>query len=64
MKGFWATVRATFSTQYQDEQALAMLKEEVRPVHSYNPLVQISGPTLSLTKGESMGHPELEGSRA
>jgi hopanoid biosynthesis associated radical SAM protein HpnH len=62
--GFWATVRATFSTQYKDEQALAMLKEEVRPVHSYNPLVQISGPTLSPTESESMGHPELEGSRA
>ena len=41
-KGFVATVRATFSTAYKDEQAEAMLKEEVRPVHSYNPLVQIS----------------------
>ena len=41
-KGFVATVRATFSTAYRDEQAAAMLKEEVRPVHSYNPLVQIS----------------------
>jgi len=41
-KGFVATVRATFSTQYNDEGAAAMLKEEVRPVHSYNPLVQIS----------------------
>ena len=63
-KGFWATVRATFSTQYKDEQALAMLKEEVRPVHSYNPLVHISGATLSPTENESMGHPGLEGSRA
>jgi hopanoid biosynthesis associated radical SAM protein HpnH len=41
-KGFVATVRATFSTEYKDEQALEMLKDEVRPVHSYNPLVQIS----------------------
>jgi len=63
-KGFWATVRATFSTQYKDEQALMMLQEEVRPVHSYNPLVQIAGPTLSPTESESIGHPELEGSRA
>ena len=63
-KGFWATVRATFSTQYKDEQALAMLKEEVRPVHSYNPLVHISGATLSPTENESMGHPGLEGIRA
>jgi hypothetical protein len=57
-------VRATFSTQYKDEQALAMLKAEVRPVHSHNPLVQISSPTLSPSESESMGHPELEGSRA
>jgi hopanoid biosynthesis associated radical SAM protein HpnH len=41
--GFWATVRATFSTSYKDDEAAAMLKEEVRPVHSYNPLVQIAG---------------------
>ena len=40
-KGFVATVRATFSTHYKDEGAAAMLKEEVRPVHSYNPLIQI-----------------------
>jgi hopanoid biosynthesis associated radical SAM protein HpnH len=40
--GFWATVRATFSTSYKDDEAAAMLKEEVRPVHSYNPLVQIA----------------------
>jgi hopanoid biosynthesis associated radical SAM protein HpnH len=43
LKGFWATVRATFSTTYEDDEASAMLKEEVRPVHSYNPLVQIAG---------------------
>jgi hopanoid biosynthesis associated radical SAM protein HpnH len=41
-RGFWGTVRATFSNAYKDEQAEAMLKEEVRPVHSYNPLVQIA----------------------
>ncbi|MGA9565551.1 MAG: adenosyl-hopene transferase HpnH [Candidatus Korobacteraceae bacterium] len=43
LSGFWATVRATFSTSYKDDEAAAMLKEEVRPVHSYNPLVQIAG---------------------
>jgi hopanoid biosynthesis associated radical SAM protein HpnH len=41
LSGFLATVRATFSTAYKDDEALAMLKEEVRPVHAYNPLVQI-----------------------
>jgi hopanoid biosynthesis associated radical SAM protein HpnH len=43
LKGFWGTVRATFSSAYKDDAAAAMLKEEVRPVHSYNPLIQIAG---------------------
>ena len=51
-KGFAATVRATFSTQYKDEQAAAMLKEEVRPMHSYNPLVQIGGTLGSAGGGD------------
>jgi len=42
LKGFVATVRATFSTRHRDPEALAMLNEEVKPVHTYNPLVQIS----------------------
>jgi len=41
LRGFWATVRATFSTSYRDDEALAMLNEPVHPVHAYNPLVQI-----------------------
>jgi hopanoid biosynthesis associated radical SAM protein HpnH len=40
--GFLATVRATFSTKYKDDEALAILNEEVTPVHAHNPLVQIS----------------------
>jgi hopanoid biosynthesis associated radical SAM protein HpnH len=40
-RGFMATVRATFSSKYQDGEAAAMLKEKIRPVHAYNPLVQI-----------------------
>ena len=40
-RGFWDTVRATFSHQYKDTGALRLLDEEVRPVHSFNPLVQI-----------------------
>jgi hypothetical protein len=39
-RGLWATVKATFSI-YGDQDALAMLNEPVKPVHSYNPLVQI-----------------------
>ena len=40
-KGFVGTVRATFSTKYKDDEALAMLHEETKPVHAHNPLVQI-----------------------
>jgi hopanoid biosynthesis associated radical SAM protein HpnH len=64
LPGFWATVRATFSTTYKDDEAAAMLKEEVRPVHSYNPLVQIVSPTISPETGERMGHPRLEETHA
>jgi hypothetical protein len=32
---------ATFSTAYNDDEALAMLNEPAHPVDAYNPLVQI-----------------------
>src|SRR5437660_3771547 len=41
LRGLWATVKAELSTKYDDPDALAMLNEPVKPVHSYNPLVQI-----------------------
>jgi len=41
LRGLWATVKAELSTKYDDRDALAMLNEPVKPVHSYNPLVQI-----------------------
>src|SRR6202451_980736 len=40
LRGFTDTVKATFSL-YPDQDALQDLDREVRPVHSYNPLVQI-----------------------
>ena len=40
LRGLWGHVKASFSG-YSDPGALAMLNEPVRPVHSYNPLVQI-----------------------
>jgi hypothetical protein len=40
LRGFVDTVKATFSL-YPDKDALGDLEREVRPVHSYNPLVQI-----------------------
>jgi hopanoid biosynthesis associated radical SAM protein HpnH len=41
LRGLWATVKAELSTKYDDSDALAMLNEPSKPVHSYNPLVQI-----------------------
>ena len=40
-RGVWAQVKASLSTTYSDPEALALLNEPVKPVHSYNPLVQI-----------------------
>jgi hopanoid biosynthesis associated radical SAM protein HpnH len=40
LRGFAATVKATFAL-YPDKAALADLDHAVRPVYSYNPLVQI-----------------------
>jgi hopanoid biosynthesis associated radical SAM protein HpnH len=47
LSGFLATIRATLFTAHQDEQALQLLNEPVRPVHSYNPLVQIQENTAA-----------------
>ncbi|HKF22986.1 MAG TPA: adenosyl-hopene transferase HpnH [Candidatus Angelobacter sp.] len=42
LRGFLAMVRASlFNNRYKDDDALRMLNEPVKPVHSYNPLVQI-----------------------
>jgi hopanoid biosynthesis associated radical SAM protein HpnH len=41
LRGLLATVKATFSSAYSDADALSMLNEPAKPVHSYNPLVQI-----------------------
>ena len=42
LRGIWATARATFSGSYKDPDALALLHEPAKPVHAYNPLVQIA----------------------
>ena len=41
LRGLLATAKATLFTHHKDEHALKLLNEHVRPVHSYNPLVQI-----------------------
>ena len=39
--GLWATIKAGLTTRYRDTDALDMLDEPVKPVHAFNPLVQI-----------------------
>jgi hopanoid biosynthesis associated radical SAM protein HpnH len=39
--GLWATIKAGLTTSYTDRDALEMLDEPVKPVHAFNPLVQI-----------------------
>jgi hopanoid biosynthesis associated radical SAM protein HpnH len=41
LKGLFETAKATFFTKNEDDEALGMLSEPVKPVHSYNPLVEI-----------------------
>jgi len=41
LSGLWATIKAELSTTYADADALEMLNEPVKPVHAFNPLVQI-----------------------
>jgi hopanoid biosynthesis associated radical SAM protein HpnH len=43
LKGLLATAKATLFTKNTDEEALLLLNETVKPVHAYNPLVQIEG---------------------
>jgi len=48
LRGLWSTIKAELSTKYNDADALAMLNEPVKPVHSYNPLVQIQSDKSAL----------------
>jgi hopanoid biosynthesis associated radical SAM protein HpnH len=42
LSGLWATIKSALAGNYEDADALQMLNEPVKPVHSFNPLVQIS----------------------
>jgi hopanoid biosynthesis associated radical SAM protein HpnH len=42
LSGLWAAAKATFSGSYKDPDALALLNDPAKPVHTYNPLVQIN----------------------
>ena len=48
LKGLFAAAKATLFTKNDDDEAYRMLNEPVRPVHSYNPLVQIETPSNNL----------------
>jgi hopanoid biosynthesis associated radical SAM protein HpnH len=48
LRGLLATARATLFTRYEDDHARKLLNEPVRPVHSYNPLVQINSSSTQL----------------
>ena len=48
LKGLLAAAKATLFTKNDDDEAYRMLNEPVRPVHSYNPLVQIESPSNNL----------------
>src|SRR5215813_10860410 len=50
LSGFFATVKATLFSRYKDAGAMRLLDEETRPVHTYNPLVQISTETVEETR--------------
>jgi hopanoid biosynthesis associated radical SAM protein HpnH len=52
LRGFADTVKATFSL-YPDKDALIDLDRDVRPVHSYNPLIQIEAPQEQAQAEES-----------
>src|ERR1700726_1734515 len=46
--GLWAAAKATFSGEYKDPDALSLLNEPAKPVHAYNPLVQINSSKTQL----------------
>jgi hopanoid biosynthesis associated radical SAM protein HpnH len=50
LRGLWATAKATLSGKYEDSDALALLNEPSKPVHAYNPLVQIDSSKGQLTE--------------
>jgi len=53
LRGFLGTVSATFSSRYKDPGAEAILQEHIRPVHSYNPLVQIASDSEQLEESRA-----------
>jgi hypothetical protein len=42
--GMWQEVKARMFGGYEDDSALRLLDEPAKPVHAFNPLVQIEAP--------------------
>jgi len=53
LRGLLAMARASLFSSYKDEHALRLLNEPVRPVHSYNPLVQIDESSSQLEESRA-----------
>jgi hopanoid biosynthesis associated radical SAM protein HpnH len=52
-KGFLSTIRATLFARYADNDALRRLDEPVRPVHAFDPLIQIATVDAELQETEA-----------
>jgi hopanoid biosynthesis associated radical SAM protein HpnH len=48
LSGLWATIKSMLAGSYEDADALQMLNEPVKPVHAFNPLVQISSDSSAM----------------
>ena len=51
--GLFATAKAIFFSKYKDQNALEQLKAPARPVHAFNPLVQIKSEQKQLQETEA-----------
>lgn len=51
LQGLWRTAKATLFTSHQDDNAARLLNEPARPVHSYNPLIQIKDSQIEAEAG-------------
>jgi hypothetical protein len=50
VKGMWQEVKARMFGEYEDASALRLLDEPAKPVHAFNPLVQIDAPVGEETR--------------
>jgi hopanoid biosynthesis associated radical SAM protein HpnH len=48
LSGLWATIKSGLAGSYEDADALQMLNEPVKPVHAFNPLVQITSDSSAM----------------